>query len=179
MLTPAMIALILIENVSASLATKLYARSRPRGIQVIHCLVDTNAIPPPTCKDTDRLVSVVGARKSSGGEEPAELLEGGGDDDVTFTKRPGYASALKSPSLNDFLQTKDIKSLILTGLSMSVCVLRITITASDEKYVVTVISDGCADPAEGVHDIIVGKVLNNRGYVATAAEFQEGFANEK
>jgi len=42
--------------------------------------------------------------------------------------------------------------------------------------VVTVISDGCADPVEGVHDFMQGKILNNRGYVITAAEFQEGFA---
>jgi nicotinamidase-related amidase len=50
------------------------------------------------------------------------------------------------------------------------------ITACDEEYVVTVISDGCADPVEGVHDFMLGKILNNSGYVNTAVEFQEGFA---
>jgi nicotinamidase-related amidase len=84
-------------------------------------------------------------------------------------------SALKSPELDDFLQRKGIKSLVLARLSTSGCVLRIAVTASDAEYVMSVISDSCADPVEGLHDIVVGKLLN-RGYVTTAAELQEGFA---
>lgn len=146
-----------------------------QGIQVIHGLIDIDAKPFPSCKGADRLASIGAAMKSSGGEEPVELLGGRGDD-VTFTRRPGYVSALKSPGLDDFLQKKGIKSLVLAGLSKSGCVLRTAITASDAEYVVSVISDGCADPVEGMHDMIVGKLLNNRGYVTTGAEFQEGFA---
>ena len=85
-------------------------------------------------------------------------------------------SALKSPGLEDFLQEKGIKSLVLAGLSTSGCVLRTAVAACDAEYVVTVISDGCADPVEGVHELLVGKVLNSRGYVTTAAEFHDGFA---
>jgi len=157
-------------------AVKMRAWAKSQGIQAIHALIDVNAATFPTCKDADRLAAVVAAAKESGGDvEPAELLEGG-DDDVTFTRIPGHVSALKSPGLDDFLQKKGIKSLVLTGLSTSGCVMRTAITANDAEYVVTVISDGCADPVEGVHDLMVGKVLNNRGYVTTAAEFQEGFA---
>ena len=156
-------------------AAKMRTWAKSQGIQVIHGLIDINAAPFPTCKDADRLAGLAAAMKSSDDEEPAELLEGGGDD-VTFTRRPGYVSALKSPGLDDFLQKKGIKSLVLAGLSTSGCVLRTAVTASDAEYVVSVISDGCADPVEGVHDIVVGKLLNNRGYVTTAAEFQEGFA---
>ncbi|OCL08905.1 Isochorismatase hydrolase [Glonium stellatum] len=156
-------------------AAKMRTWAKSHGIQVIHCLIDINAMPFPTCKDADRLAGVVAAMKLSGGEEPAELLEGGGDD-VTFTRRPGHVSALKSPGLDNFLQKKGIKSLVLAGLSTSGCVMRTAITASDAEYVVSVISDGCADPVEDVHDMMVGKVFNQRGYVTTAAEFQEGFA---
>jgi len=158
--------------------------AQSQGIQVIHCLIDINATPYPTCKDADRFLGIAAAMRSSGGdEEPAELLQGNGgsgdddDDDVTFARRPGYVSALKSPGLDDLLQSKGIKSLILAGLSTSGCVMRTAVTASDAEYVVSVISDGCADPADGVHDMMVGKLLNNRGYVVTAAEFQQGFAN--
>ena len=157
-------------------AAEMRTWAQSQGIQVIHALVDINATPYPTCKDADRFASIAAAVKSSGGgAEPAELLEGGGDD-VTFTRRPGYVSALKSPGLDDFLQKRGIKSLVITGLSTSGCVLRTAIMASDAEYVVSVISNGCADPVEGVHDMMVGKILNNRGYVLTAAEFQEGFA---
>lgn len=166
---------------SASAALQVAARVRTwahsQGIQVIHALVDVNATPYPTCKDADKFASIAAAMKlSGGGAEPAELL---GDiyDDVTFIRTPGYVSALKSPGLDDFLQKRGIKSLILTGLSTSGCVLKTAIMASDAEYVVSTISNGCADPVEGVHDMMVGKILNNRGYIFTAAEFQEGFAN--
>jgi nicotinamidase-related amidase len=157
-----------------AVAANMRTWAKSQGIQVIHALVDMNLATYPTCKDAERLAGFMTAMKSGGNEEPPELLEGGGDD-VTFTRRPGHASALKSPGLNDFLQKKGITSLVLTGLSTSGCVLRTAVTATDAEYVVTVISDGCADPAEGVHDMIVGKILNNRAYVTTAAEFQEGF----
>ncbi|KAF2472722.1 Isochorismatase hydrolase [Lindgomyces ingoldianus] len=161
-----------------SVAARMRTWAKSQGIQVIHCLLDINATPFPTCKDADRLVGIAAAMKSGGGsEEPTELLEGGGDDlDITFTRTPGHVSALKSPGLEDFLGKKGIKSLVLTGLSTSGCVMRTAVTASDAEYVVSVISDGCADQAEDVHEMMVGKVCNNRGYVVTAAEFQEGFA---
>ena len=165
-------------SAALEVAAKMRAWAKSQGIQVIHALVDLDATPFPTCKDADRLTGVLAAVKSSGGEEAAELLEGGGED-VTFTRNPGHVSALKSPGLDDFLQEKDIKSLVLTGLSTSGCVMRTAVTASDAEYVVSVISDGCADGAEGVHDFMIGEVLNHRGYVTTAAEFQEGFAKAR
>jgi nicotinamidase-related amidase len=157
-------------------AAKMKTWAKSHRIQVIHALIDIHAVPFPTCKNADRLAGIAATMQSSGSEEPAELLDGGIGDDVTFTRIPGHVSALKSPGLDEFLQKKGIKSLVLTGLSTSGCVGRMAIMACDEEYVVTVISDGCADPVEGVHDFMLGKILNNRGYVTTAAEFQEGFA---
>lgn len=155
-------------------AAGLRTWAKSQGIKVIHCLIDPNLAPFPTCKGSERLTNIVGAMKSGGGDEPDELLEGGAD--ITFTRRPGHVSALKSPGLKDFLHEKGIKSLVLTGLSTSGCVMRTAIASTDEEFVVTVISDGCADAGQDVHDMILGKVLNNRGFVTTAAQFQEGFA---
>lgn len=143
------------------------------GIQVIHCLIDLNQTPYPTCKNAGNFSSAITAMRTSGGEEPRELVDGVGND-VTFTRRPGFISALSSPGLDDFLKEKDIKSLLLAGLSTSGCVLRTAVMAGEAEYVVTVISDGCADREESIHDFVVGKLLN-RGYVATASEFREGF----
>ncbi len=145
------------------------------GIQVVHGLLNINETPFPTCKDIERFTGAAIAMRSSGGEEAAELLKDAGDD-VTFERKPGHISALRSPGLEDFLQKKGIKSLILTGLSTSGCVMMTAITASDAEYVVTVLSDGCADPSQEMHDFMVANVFNHRGYVTTAAEFQEGFA---
>jgi nicotinamidase-related amidase len=161
---------------AAALKTAATMRSwaKLQGIQVIHCLIDVNDTPFSTCKNGDHLATTVAAMTASGGEEPPELLQNNSDD-VTFTRRPGQVSALKSPGLEEYLQKKGIRSLLLAGLSTSGCVARTAFAAGDAEYVVTVISDGCADGKDGIHDVFVGKVLNKRGHVATAADVQEWF----
>lgn len=156
-------------------AAKMRIWAKSQRIRVVHCLIDFNESSYPTCKDPDRLAEIGTAMKKSGGGEHIELLEDGGDD-ITFTRRPGFVSALKSPGLDSFLQGNEIKLLVLAGLSTSGCVLKTAFAATDAEYVVSVISDGCADRLEDVHDLVMGKLLNNRGFVTTAAEFQEGFA---
>ena len=156
-------------------AAKMRTWAQSQGMHVIHALIDLNATPYPTCKGADRLAGTIASMKVSGGEEPAELFEGGGGgDDVVFTRRPGHVSALKSPGLEGFLQGKGVRSLVLAGLSTSGCVLRTAVAASDAEFVVSVISDGCADRVGEAHDLVLGRLLN-RGYVCTAAEFQQGY----
>ena len=156
-------------------AAEMRTWAKSKGIKVIHCLIDIHGTPFPTCKDAERFAGVAKMMQADdAGEEPRELLEGG-DDDFTFSRVPGYVSALKSPGLEDFLQKNGIKSLILTGLSTSGCVTKTALAANDAEYVVSVLSDGCADRDQDVHDTMVGKILNNRGYVTTASEFREGF----
>ncbi|KAH8805216.1 Isochorismatase-like protein [Xylogone sp. PMI_703] len=151
-----------------NVAAKMRTWAKSQGIiQVIHCLVDPNSVPFSTCKEASRFADIAAAMRLNGGEEPAELLEDN-KEDVTFGRRLGHVSALKSPGLEDFLQDKGIKSLILTGLSTSGCVLRTAMAASDAEYIVTVISDG-------LHEKLIEKLLGHRGYVTTAAEFQEYF----
>lgn len=167
-------------NAPAALAVAAQMRTwaQSQGMHVIHALVDIDATPYPTCRDPDKFVGMAAAMKSGGGgggEEAAELREGGAGDDVVFTRRPGYVSALKSPGLDGFLRRNGVRSLVLTGLSTSGCVLGTAIAASDAEYVVSVISDGCADRVEEVHDVVLRKLVNKRGYVHTAAEFQKGY----
>ncbi|CAD0107881.1 unnamed protein product [Aureobasidium uvarum] len=152
-------------------AVKLRIWAKSQGIMVIHALLQIDKQPYPTCKGADRLSAVLNAMKSSGGEEPQELLHNYDDGDITFTRTPGHVSALKSPGLQDYLRQKDIKSLILTGLSTSGCVMRTAIPATDDEYVVTIISDACADADKDLHDVLLQKVLASRAYVTTAAEF--------
>lgn len=158
-------------------AAEMGTWARSQGIQVIHCLLDVNTTPFPTYKDADMFSGFLAAMKQSGNvEEPAELLDAdGADTDVTFFRRPGYLSALKSHGLDEFLKKKGIKSLVLTGLSTSSCVMRTSIAGSDAEYVVSVVSEGCADLDTGVHDFMLKNMLNDRGYTTTATEFQKDF----
>lgn len=147
-----------------------------QGIQVIHALVNTTLAPFPTCKDIERFKLIISSIKLNGGSDEApELLEGGPGTEVTFSRRPGYISAFKSPGLPEFLQKNGIKSLIITGLATSAVVLRTALAGADDEYVVTVLSDACADPEEETHNFLVAKVFSQRGYTATAVEFQQQF----
>lgn len=152
-------------------AARLRLWARSKGIQVIHCLIDGQAIPFPTCKG---FVRFEGIARAMANDEPQELLEGGDNGDVTFKRRPGYISALKSPGLEDFLREKGIQSLFLAGLSTSGCVLRTALAAGDAEFVVTVVADGCADARKEVHDVAL-EIMGNRGYVATAEDIRLGF----
>jgi nicotinamidase-related amidase len=66
---------------------------------------------------------------------------------VTFTRRIGHVSALKSPSVLGFREEKGIGSSLLTGLSTGGCVMRTALAGCDADFVITVVEDGCADPA--------------------------------
>lgn len=156
-------------------AIKMRIWAKAQGIEVIHCLIDVHETPHPCCKGVDKLSGVLAALKESGGEESAELRKGA-ESEVTFTRVPGHVSALKSPGLENYLQNRDIKSLILTGLSTSGCVLRTAVSASDAEFVVTVISDACADSNTVVHNMLMESILTNRGYVTTVNDFQQGYA---
>lgn len=63
------------QNVAAlEVAAKMRTWAKSQGIQVIHCLFDINATPFPTCKNADTFASIIATMRSSGGEEPVELL---------------------------------------------------------------------------------------------------------
>lgn len=157
-------------------ASQMRTWAKSQGIQVIQCLLDVNATTFSTFKGVQRYAGVMELMRARGGgaEVPDVLLKDAGDD-VTFTRRPGHGSVFYSPGLDDFLKSKNIRSLILTGLPTSGSVARTAFAACDAEYVVTVISDGCVDPQETVHDMMVKSVLGARGWVTTSVTFQEGF----
>ncbi|KAF7563912.1 hypothetical protein G7046_g193 [Stylonectria norvegica] len=166
---------------AVDIAAQMREWAKVQGIHVIHALIDVGpgVTPVPNTKGAKQSGSVLASLTAGGAEEPAELLRGSTEDEARFTRRPGYISALQSPGLHDHLQSQGIKSLIITGLSTSGCVLRTSLAATDAEYVVTVISDGCGDAKQDVHDILLEKVLPGRGYVTTAAEFQKGYESSR
>lgn len=154
-------------------AVELRKWAKSTGITVIHGLIDANMDMTTTAKNQSRLKGILEAMRSA--QEPAELLDGLDEEEKTFTRKPGHISALKSPGFLEYLQEKNIQSLIITGLSTSGCVTRTALAATDAEFVVTVISDACADSDQEVHDVLVKKILSSRGFVATAQQSREAF----
>nr|POE86602.1 hypothetical protein CFP56_46786 [Quercus suber] len=109
--------------------------AQANGVSVLHALIDTAATPYETCKGSERLGGIINAMKGADEAEPEELLGEGGANELTFRRTPGYVSALKSPGMLEWLHEKGIKSLILTGLSTSGCVLRTTVPATDAELI--------------------------------------------
>jgi nicotinamidase-related amidase len=173
---------VIINNVGATahpavkVAANMRAWAKSHNIETIHALIDFSGAttPLPTYKEPTRLQNLFAHVKTSGGgDEPAELLEGTAD--KTIYRRLGNISAIHSADVKEYLQGKGVKSLIIMGLSTSGCVLRTSFEASEEGFVVSVVSDGCADPDQEVHDFLFGKVMQRTAFVMTAAEFQEGY----
>ena len=142
-------------------------------MMVLHSIVNIHAQPPPTCKGFERITKMLeeAVKDPSAGEEPAEIAFNRQEHEYIAFKSPGHNSALKSQGAMDILREHDIRSLILCGLSTSGCVLRTSIGATDEGFVVSAIEDACADPVPGLHDTLIKRVLPSRAHVATAEEF--------
>lgn len=172
---------IVIDKIGASarsavkVATNMREWAKAHGIEVIHGLVDFSGTPPlPTNKEAARLTDLTARVKTSGGgDEPTELTQGTAD--ATFHRRPGHISAVHSADIKRHLQGNGIQSLIIMGLSTGGCVLRTSFEAAEDGFVVTIVSDGCADANRDVHDFMFEKVLQRTAFTMTAAEFMKGY----
>ncbi|KAF4333197.1 isochorismatase hydrolase [Fusarium beomiforme] len=148
--------------------------AKTQNITVVHCLIDANATPFPTCKGVERFQGLLQLMKNEVQPEPAEI-RADDKEELTFHRVPGRISAFTSPGLLEYLKEKGIKSLVLTGLSTSGCLLRTAVTATDAEFVTTVISDACADMDEDLHQVILNKIIPSRGHVKSSAEFRKEF----
>lgn len=99
--------------------------------------------------------------------EADELVAGGldGKREREWQRPLGVVSALKSEGLLEELRVKGVTSLVVLGVSTGGCVLSTVRGATDEGFVVSVVEDGCADPGERVHDVLVKNVLGMTGHV--------------
>ncbi|KAK5114121.1 hypothetical protein LTR62_002691 [Meristemomyces frigidus] len=144
-------------------------------ILVLHSIVDLGAPPASNSKRKDRLIALVDSLK----KQPQAVAE---HEDLAFNqhvtndhivlKTPGIISGLKARGAMELLAERGIKSLLICGLSTSGCVLRTVVPATDDGFVVSVIRDACADPKEGLHEVLMGEVLGSRAWVVGGEEFR-------
>ena len=90
-------------------------------------------------------------------------------DDVIITKK--RVSAFAGSDLEVVLRASGIKHLLLTGISTSGVVLSTIREAADKDYVLTVISDCCADMDEEVHRVLTTKIFPRQAEVITSEEW--------
>lgn len=104
-------------------------------------------------------------------------LEGEGVYHVS--RRLGLVSVLTSGGLDEILKRHGTKSLIVAGLSTSGCTLSTVRDATEKGYIVTVVSDACADPAPGVHNALCQFVFPMTAHVVDLKELETAWEGNK
>jgi nicotinamidase-related amidase len=80
-------------------------------------------------------------------------------------------SAFSGSDLDVVLRARGIDSLVLTGIATSGVVLSSLRQAADLDFDLTVLSDGCADPDEELHRVLIEKVFPSQARVLTVHEW--------
>jgi nicotinamidase-related amidase len=92
--------------------------------------------------------------------EPADI--------VVVKKR---VSAFAGSDLDVVLRSREVDSLVLTGIATSGVVLSTLCQAADLDYDLTVLRDGCADIDAEVHRVLLDKVFPRRATVLSTDEW--------
>lgn len=69
------------------------------------------------------------------------------------------------------LRAAGIDTLVIAGIHTSGCVLTGVREGHDLDYRIVVLSDGCADPDQGMHDFLVCKVFPKQGEVMSTGQY--------
>ena len=88
-------------------------------------------------------------------------------DCVVVKKR---VSAFRATDLELVLRSMGVRHLMLAGVGTSGCVLSTVRAGADLDFVMTVLSDCCADRSDSVHSVLMESVFPNQAVVETAAE---------
>ncbi|MCJ1329979.1 hypothetical protein MMC10_006660 [Thelotrema lepadinum] len=151
-----------------------------RSIPVYHCLVDTKsgAKPDASMKLADRwsvYEEMLRTKPELGDETPELAVAADSKIEKTLMRRPCLVSVLLSDGLEEDLKRRQVRSLIMSGITTSGCVLSTARAATDKGYMVTVVEDACADPVEGLHEMLVKHVLPTTAHVATVQELRDAW----
>jgi nicotinamidase-related amidase len=94
--------------------------------------------------------------------------------DLVVTKR--RISAFAGSDLDVVLRSLGVDALVLAGISTSGVVLSTLRQAADLDFGLTVLRDGCWDPDEEVHRVLLDKVFPRQAAVVSAREWMATLA---
>lgn len=87
-------------------------------------------------------------------------------------------SAFSGSDLEIILRSKNISHLVLTGIATSGVVLSTLREAFDKDYQLTVLSDGCVDSDEEVHQVLTNKIFPKQAEVMTIDDWRKALYKE-
>lgn len=150
---------------------KAIAQARSHNIPVIYVVVGFRKGTPEISANNKGFTT---ARQMLVNVDMAELVKihpdvAPYDNEVVVTKR--RVSAFSGSDLEVVLRAFNIQHIILTGVSTSGVVLSTVREAADKDYRITVLSDGCGDREEDVHQLLMTKVFPRQADVLTVDEW--------
>jgi nicotinamidase-related amidase len=153
------------------------AAARKAQIPVIYVVVGfRKGIPEISSVTTNKSFAALKGAGFPGIEEPIQVdpAVAPQEGEMVVTKR--RISAFAGSDLEVILRGLKIEHLILMGISTSGVVLSTTREAADKDYVLSILSDGCADLDPEVHSVLMNKVFPRQAEVLTVMQWIDGLA---
>jgi nicotinamidase-related amidase len=151
--------------------------ARKAQVPVIYVVVGfRKGIPEIGSATTNKSFSAIKGAGFPGIEEPIQVDEkvAPQSGEMVVTKR--RVSAFAGSDLEVILRGHKIEHLVLTGIATSGVVLSTLREAADKDYILSVLSDGCADLDSEVHSVLMNKVFPRQAEVMTVARWVAGLA---
>jgi nicotinamidase-related amidase len=153
-------------------AVRILETAREAGLEVIH-VANIFRKGYPEINPRNKIWKEVKAKgmykHGSPGVEIASEVKPVGKEILIIKHR---ASAFYQTELETILKVKGITLLILIGIATEGCVLSTLRQAADLDYSIAVISDGCADPDQEIHNALINKIFQREAAVITTREFE-------
>lgn len=152
---------------------KAIASARSKGVPVIYVVVGFR---PGAPEISDRNKGFSAAKQMVGTVSPAEFMKIHPDvapqeDEVVVVKR--RVSAFAGSDLDVVLRALNIQHVVLTGIATSGVVLSTLREAADKDFLISVLSDACADREEDVHEFLTTKIFPRQAEVLTVEEWSK------
>lgn len=146
--------------------SKAIATARQVGIEVFYVRVAFRANYPEVSTNNAFFSAIAGNgdrfnEEASGTQIHSSIRPQSGE--VVVTKR--RVSAFAGSDFDVLLRAKNIKKLILSGISTSGVVLSTLRAASDLDFSLVVLKDACLDPDEEVHRVLTEKIFTRQAEV--------------
>jgi len=160
-------------------ANEVLTAARENKVPVVYVRVACTAGYTSISKDNKVFAGMIGSGMMLDGTEDVAIhnsVAPAAGEAVVTKRRFG---ALYGTDLAVILSGLGAKHLILLGVSTSGAVLSTLRTAADMDFACSVISDGCYDHDDAVHEILMTKVFARQAAVATVKDFVDHFAAKK
>jgi nicotinamidase-related amidase len=155
---------------------KAIAAARENNIPVMYVVVGFRKGYPEVSPENKMFASLLSGERSLDKEEDFKVAEEVAPlpGDILITKR--RVSAFAGSDLEVVLRALQIQHMVLAGIATSGVVLSTIRQAADKDYVITVLSDCCADRDEEVHRVLTAKVFPRQAAVMTAEDWSHQLA---